>query len=116
MRNLIEMAKALLERSELFEMATVSPRITGLPYGVFVSQKGGARNSARVKISSTGKSANLDIVVRVDPMKILHGKMSSSDYEKLTRWIELNRQTILDYWNEEIQYTDELMDRLVPIE
>jgi len=35
----------------LFEMANLRPERTGLPFVVFISQKGGARHNVRVKVA-----------------------------------------------------------------
>jgi hypothetical protein len=38
---------------ELFDMANLFPRTTGLPMTIWLSPRGGARHDARVKVSST---------------------------------------------------------------
>ena len=41
------------EADELFEMANLFPRTTGLPMTIWVSPRGNARHDARVKVNMT---------------------------------------------------------------
>lgn len=45
---------ALTASDDLFEMANLHPRTTGLPMTVRVSPRGGARHDARVRVSRQG--------------------------------------------------------------
>lgn len=104
---------------DFFLMANLSPRVTGLPMVVWVSQRGGARHDARVKVSlehGHRMRADRTCSVSVRPtVDIVAGPaLPSEDLALVRTWIERNRQVLLDYWEERIA-TDELLERLVKI-
>lgn len=96
------------ERTELFEMSNLSKRDTGLPRVIWVSVKtGGERHGPRIKVQKT--EANkvtpndwFSVTISDEP-KIVNNskkiKISSRDYKKIVKWIELNKKVLLDYWN-----------------
>lgn len=51
------------------------------------------------------------IAVDAVPHEIVAGSLPAADVALVTRWIELNRDVILDYWNEIIDF-DEIPPRL----
>ena len=95
---------------DLFEMANLYPKNTGLPMTIWISQKGGANHDVRVKVSPS-HGAKMDIhnaaVVSVRPrVEVLHGNLQAKDLEAVRRWVVLNAQAIIDYWNGEIDTLD----------
>jgi hypothetical protein len=101
----------------LFEMANVRPERTGLPFVVFISQKGGARHDVRIKLARGAKvRASEMITVAVRPMpRVIQGKMNSHELDLVQRWIELNMQVLVDYWNGDIEYTEDALRSIKPI-
>ncbi len=104
---------------DFFSMANLSPRITGLPMVVWVSQRGGARHDPCVKISlehGHRMRADRTCSVSVRPtVDIVAGPaLPSEDVALVRTWIERNRQVLVDYWEERIA-TDELLERLVKV-
>ncbi len=100
---------------ELFEMANFYPRDTGLPMTVWVSVKGRARHDARIKVCMTlGERMDADntavVAIRPEP-RLLHGELSSRDLETVTRWIQLNADVLIEYWDGRAS-TVELVRRL----
>ena len=91
-----------------YEMANLFPRHTGLPFVVWISVRGGARHDVRVKVASGPKAQSGDMVsVGLRPyVHVVEGKMDGHDLELLTQWIELNRDALVRYWNEEIDTVD----------
>ena len=88
---------------DLFEMANLYPRTTGLPMTVWVSPRGGARHDARVKVSrSGGERVELEdtavVAIRPEPA-LLEGDLGSADLAAVVRWIVLNRDILLAYWD-----------------
>ena len=71
------------EADELFEMANLFPRTTGLPMTVWVSPRGNARHDVRVKVNmSHGDQINIaDIaVIGVRPSPhVVPGHLSPDD-------------------------------------
>jgi len=99
-----------------YEMSHLFPESTGLPFVVWVSYRGNARHDIRVKVSS-GPKARMEemqsVAIRPAP-HLVNGEMKPADFRKLSRWIELNRQTLIDYWEGEID-TKDLINQLKPL-
>jgi hypothetical protein len=101
----------------LFEMANLRPARTGLPFVVFISQKGGARHDVRVKIARGAKvraSEMATVAVRPKP-RVIRGVVDPDDLARLAGWIELNRDVLVDYWNGTIEYTEDAISALKPL-
>jgi hypothetical protein len=103
----------LIEDEGLFEMVNVRPEISGLPFIVWISEKGGARHDVRVKVSPGPRVREFSATVSVRPqVEVLAGELSGADLDLVRQWIELNRETIIRYWNGDIMYTDEALAAL----
>jgi Domain of unknown function (DUF4160) len=107
------------EADDLFEMANLSPALTGLPMIVWISERGHARHDTRVKVSLVhGRRArpNRTASVSVRPtVEIVAGpELDRRDLELVRQWIELNREAIIAYWNGDL-LTDEVIARLKPV-
>lgn len=104
------------EPDDLYEMANLYPRTTGLPMTVWVSPCGGARHDARVKVSRSGGDRMVPTdtaVVGIRPAPaLIEGDLAPRDYAIVARWIDLNRAALLDFWEGAID-TIELGERLV---
>ena len=103
------------DKLDLFEMANLSPALTGLPMVVWVSERGRARHDVRVKVDmahgrqmSIGNTAT--VAVRPAP-RLIAGQLSAADMQVVFAWIRLNEAALIDYWDGRI-YTDELIQRL----
>ena len=107
------------EAVDLFEMANLSPTLTGLPMVVWISERGRARHDARVKVSLVhGRRARADrtasVSVRPTVGVVAGPQLDGRDLELVRQWIELNREAILAYWNGDL-LTDEVIARLKPV-
>jgi hypothetical protein len=86
-----------------FLMANLYPEDTGLPMTVWIGPRGGARHDVRVKVNMT-HGARMEpthlatVSVRPQP-ELLHGRLSSEDFDAVRRWIVLNEDVIVDYWD-----------------
>ncbi len=121
-RSLRKTTKANLIEDEaegqaLFEMANLRPERTGLPFVVFISQKGGARHDVRVKIAHGAKVRPSEMAtVSVRPkVRVIRGVLDPDDLALLTEWIELNKDVLIDYWNGEIEYSEDAIGTLRPL-
>src|SRR6266481_2976057 len=87
---------------ELFEMANLYPRTTGLPMTVWVSPRGNARHDVRIKVNMAhGDHMTVDntAVVAVRPApRLIAGRLSSDDEQVVSEWITLNAPTLVAYW------------------
>ena len=103
---------------ELYEMANLYPRTTGLPMTVWVGPRGNARHEVRLKVNLThGNQMNIDntAVVGVRPTPhLVAGRLSSDDERLVFEWIRINEATIIAYWDGNID-TAELIQNLKPL-
>jgi hypothetical protein len=100
-----------------FEMANLRPQKTGLPFVVFVSQRDDAQHDVRVKVSHGPKVfAHQMSTYGVRPFSFVAGQRLLTKEERLLEdWIKKNEQTLIDYWNGDIEYTEEMLDKIVPV-
>ena len=101
----------------LFDMANLRPERTGLPFVVFISQKGGARHDVRIKLARTAKvrpSEMITVAVRPVP-RVIRGNISAREFAMVSNWLELNRDVLVGYWDGVIEYTEDVMDALKPL-
>ena len=105
-------------RQVLFEMANPRLERTGLPFVVFISRKDGARDDVRVKIARSPRvwlENMATVVVRPVP-RIVGGEIDGREFALLARWIELNRDVLVRYWNGEIEYTEDAIAAIRPFD
>jgi hypothetical protein len=92
------------------------PRLTGLPMAVWITENDGYLHDVRVKVSTLhgGRGSwrtATSIAVRPQPHEIVPGSLPAADVALVSRWIDLNRDVIIDYWNGVIDF-DEVKPRL----
>jgi hypothetical protein len=112
-----EIAAAAIAGQALFEMANLRPERTGLPFVVFISQRGGARHDVRVKLARAAKVRPADMItvaVRPTP-RVVRGKMTAREFDLVKRWVALNEDVLVDYWNGVIEYTEDALSALRPL-
>jgi hypothetical protein len=104
---------AITDDRDLFELVDIRPEISGLPFIVWISEKGGARHDVRVKVSLGPRVREFTATVSVRPqVELLAGELSASDLKAVRDWVDLNRDVIVGYWNGDILYTDEALAAL----
>lgn len=108
----------MTEADELYLMANLTPRMTGLPMVVWVSERGRARHDVRVKVAlSHGHRASpyntASMAVRPTP-RLAAGQLSAADLRAVSEWIRRNEPVIVGYWDGTID-TGELIQRLQPL-
>jgi hypothetical protein len=108
----------VIEADELFEMANLYPRTTGLPMTVWVSPRGNEHHDIRVKMNMThGNQMNIDntaiVAVRPSPHMIA-GRLSPEDELAVSDWIKLNETAIIAYWDGDSD-TAQLIQSLKPL-
>ncbi len=90
------------ETAELFEMANLFPRTTGLPMTVWVSPRGNARHDVRVRVNMThGNQMTVSntAVVGVRPTPhIIAGRLPPDDQRAVLEWVSLNADALVAYW------------------
>jgi hypothetical protein len=111
----------LANDTHLFEMSNLRKQDTGLPINVYVSSGGSVnkQHRPRIKVMRTSadkmnphetigiilkKNITLDDVVGYD-------LISPKTFEAIRRWVHMNYETLVDYWNDEIS-TVEMIGRI----
>ena len=99
-----------------WSMARLSPAETGLPMAVWVTENDGYQHDVRLKVSTVhggGGSwrAAPSMAARPQPRLAHRGRLGQADVAVVGRWIELNRDVIIDYWDGKLSLT-ELLARL----
>lgn len=113
--------RAILEESEaneLFEMANLYPRTTGLPMTIWVSPRGNSRHDVRLKVNMAhGNQMTVDntavVAVRPTP-RVVAGRLSPEDEKAVFSWIALNATAVIAYWDGDID-TAQLAQALKPL-
>ena len=103
---------------DAYTMANLRPAFTGLPMVVWVSERGNAQHDVRVKVccvhgDKIQYNNTVSIAVRPQP-RVIGGNLPQPDLDAVTRWIALNADPIIGYWDGTID-TAELMQRLQPL-
>jgi hypothetical protein len=94
-------------REILFEMSTLYPRVTGLPFVIWVSQK--------VAVPPWNK--NPEAIYTIEPFAFVEGDdwLNAQQKTDLEEWVNLNRKLLMDFWNEIIQDEDVLKQQIINI-
>ena len=105
------------EGQATFQMANLRPEHTGLPFVVFISQRGGARHDVRVKVARVPRVRPSEMVtVALRPsVRVVRGRLDPHDLALLRQWTDINEQVLIDYWNGVIGYTEDALNALRPI-
>jgi hypothetical protein len=116
----VNMIRVPLEtEDDFFFMSNLPPSFTGLPFVVWISQKGYAKYDCRVKVSMGPKVKPGDLItvtVRPEVREIsAPARLHLAELRALTRWIELNREVLVKFWEGDIAYTNEVLEQLKPL-
>jgi len=100
-----------------FEMANLRPKTTNSPFVVWVSQRAGAKHDIRVTVAHSAKVIPSQMgVYSVRPFAHVQGPgLSPGEARLLENWSEKNRAVLVDFWNADIEYTEDLIDRIKAI-
>jgi hypothetical protein len=109
--------------SEDWASVKLLPRHTGLPRAVWITENQGYPHDARVKVSVVRGGGGIwpdAVSVSVRPTCqeiVLQGRPSqlpAADLAQVCRWIELNRDLIIDFWDGVVAF-DDVQRRLRPL-
>lgn len=96
---------------DLFEFTDLGPHLTGLPFFVWVRPSMGLRREVWVGVSpdrnGIGGCDLIQVAVRPD-VRVVKGKMSNKNLAALCQWVELNRELIERYWDDNATLMDSL--------
>ena len=102
----------------LFLMSNLTSKYTGLPFVVWISPRGGAKHDVRVKVSTSARALPSEMVsVGISPyVHVIRGSLSPQQLEPLRRWIDLNREVLIKFWDGAIDDSRDALMALKPIE
>ncbi len=111
----MEATKPKTEALDLFLMANLRPKTTGLPMTIWVSERGNARHGPRLKVSlqhgpKMDPYHTASVTLGDDPREI-DGTLTPEDLRLVKSFIQLNRAALEAYWKGGID-TGELLERL----
>ena len=119
---IVTISDELAERELAGDMVPYRKKKTGVDNTIFISQKGYASHSARIKIAiDPPQSINVTsktVSVAVDSGKVVAGdktKVPAALQKQVQKFVVLNREMLLKYWDADIE-TDELGKELKSIE
>jgi hypothetical protein len=98
-------SKTLDDLTEDWAAMKVPPEDTGLPMAVWITENDGYPHDVRVKVSKlhggggSWRHDSVSVGVRPQPHEIVPGSLPAADFALVRQWIELNRQTILEFWD-----------------
>jgi hypothetical protein len=106
--------------AEDWAQVKLPPRLTGLPMAVWITEDDGYPHDVRVKVSTLRGGRGSwrtapSIAVRPTPREIVPGSLPAADVALVSRWIDLNRDLIIDYWNGVVDF-DEVTPRLQQVQ
>ncbi|MBV9289269.1 MAG: DUF4160 domain-containing protein [Hyphomicrobiales bacterium] len=94
---------AVTTDDDLFLTVNVRSRSSGLQMNIWIGPRGRAGHAARIN-AQTDHRQQFDLdrlaVVGVDPPALIEGDLSPADLALVREYVALNRQAILDHWNE----------------
>jgi hypothetical protein len=113
--EILGLADELAEEELLQEMVSYRKNVTGIDNTIFISPKGNTRHAPRIKlaidapdsIDPRGKTAS----VAIGDGTVVVGDIPPRLLEKVRRFIDANREVLLDYWEYRID-TEALRRRL----
>lgn len=96
-------------------MSNVQPAESGLQFVVYISERQGSHD-VRVKVAAGPKAPPFVASVSVRPsVEVVAGDLSGRDLELLRRWIDLNRDVIIDHWEGRMRSSRDVLNALRPI-
>jgi len=99
------------------DMASLTPDQTGVDNSVFVSTKGSARHAPRIKIAidppNSFNAASTQVAMAIHDYKETGEGLTPKLRQQAKRFIDHNRDLLLEYWEAKIS-TRDFMDRVRP--
>ncbi len=114
---LTQEAEGRPEGQASFDMANLRQRTAGLPFVVWVSQRGNDPHDVRVKMGYFAKVFPSRMgTYGIRPFQFINGqRLASADGKLLEQWIARNVDVLVGYRNGDIEYTEDLIDQIKPV-
>lgn len=122
MISLLEYFKELIWPSyALYEMSNISPEKTGLPFQIWIQHRTFREGHwARIKVYPNGVKTKKYITISVEDNPKIKFKskgltISQKKINKVIKFVKLNKEILVDYWNNPELSTNDLIDMLKPV-
>ena len=108
--------RELIAQDRLCEMANLKPRLTGLPFNLFVSERECAPARARPRVKVFDRQKRVDASVSIDePIEVLAGTpIVGKNWQAVENYILQNRQLLLALWDSQVDQ-DQFIQQQQPI-
>lgn len=106
---------ALDDLAEDWAAVKLLPQRTGLPRAVWITENQGYQHDIRVKVSRVRSGRGtwpdaVSVTVRPDCAEIVppghQPELPPADLALVCRWIDLNRDTIVDFWDGAVDFLE----------
>ena len=103
-----------------YAMTNLSPESTGLPFVVFIFQNLDDKHDLQIQVGRSYKAwpNNTSTILIRPTVRVIGGKRRFNAHEiaLVTQWVELNREALIQFWDREIEYTEDALLVLKPID
>jgi hypothetical protein len=109
--------KRTRETVDFYLLSNLFPKNSGLPFVVWIANKGGARHGIRVYASrfpKVGRTRLIAVAIR-PKVRVVRGKISAGDFALLRQWIELNRDVLIRHWDGDLCGSGDALAALKPL-
>lgn len=117
MKEILEELKELLARDTLWEMANIRKNRTGLPCNISIQfqtddKKKYKHNIPRLKFQNntsdtvTSERDLIPVSIEDEPRVLIDKKYDTKPFRYVKEWIILNKDILLQYWNQGIDDYD----------
>lgn len=108
----------LAHKDELLnEMANLYQRRTGINTRIYISSKEG-QDGPRIKVYNSSNNESFSISIEDSP-KVLVGNsniVTNKILKQTIKWVQINKEILLYYWNHPEMDIDELLDSILKVE
>lgn len=105
------------ESEVLNEMANLSQRKTGINTRIYISSKEGL-HGPRIKVYNSSNDESFSLSIEDTP-RVLVGNpniVSNKIFKQSIRWVQINKEILLYYWQHPEMYTDDLLEKIQKVQ
>jgi hypothetical protein len=99
-----------VDEDEQYNMASLGPEQTGVDNSIFVSVKGRARHSARIKIAidppNSFDASCRTVSMTIHDCRVIGSGLTPKVRDQAKTFIVRNRRLLLEYWNGQLLTAD----------
>jgi hypothetical protein len=99
------------------EMVNLSQRKTGINTRIYISSKEG-QHEPRIKVYNSNNDESFSLSIEDTP-RVLGGNpniVSNKIFKQSIRWVQINKEILLYYWQHPEMYTDDLLEKIQKVQ